>query len=70
MIYPRFLLNMELNETAKLIYIVLLDRSRLSQINSGWTDGNGHVYLYYPIKSLADVIQKSEMTVKTALTSL
>jgi hypothetical protein len=70
MIYPRFLLDSKLNETAKLLYVVLLDRARLSQVNEGWTDDRGHVYLYYPVKSLADAIHKSEMTIKTALSTL
>ena len=30
MVFPRFLLDMELNETTKLLYMVLLDRARLS----------------------------------------
>ena len=29
MVFPRFLLDMELNETTKLLYMVLLDRARL-----------------------------------------
>jgi hypothetical protein len=70
MIYPRFLLDSKLNETAKLLYVVLLDRARLSQSNDGWTDDKGHVYLYYPVKSLAKTIHKSEMTIKTALSAL
>lgn len=32
MVYPRFLLGLELNETAKLIYVLMLDRARLSII--------------------------------------
>ena len=30
MAYPRFLLTMNLSETAKLVYVLLLDRARLS----------------------------------------
>ncbi len=30
MIFPRLLLDMELSETAKLLYVILLDRARLS----------------------------------------
>ena len=29
MMFPRFLLDMEINETAKMLYIILLDRARL-----------------------------------------
>ena len=31
--YPRFLLKMEISQTAKLLYALLLDRSTLSQKN-------------------------------------
>lgn len=37
MMFPRFLLDMEINETAKMLYIILLDRARLSQKNEGWS---------------------------------
>ena len=35
--YPRFLLQAELTQTAKLLYALLLDRATLSQAN-GWLD--------------------------------
>ena len=38
--YPRFLLKMDLSQTAKLLYALLLDRSALSQKN-GWQDSDG-----------------------------
>ena len=53
MAYPRFLLNTDLNETARLIYILLLDRARLS-IKNDWVDEQGRVYLFYPIRELAE----------------
>jgi MarR-like DNA-binding transcriptional regulator SgrR of sgrS sRNA len=70
LMFPRFLLDSPLNETAKLLYIILLDRARLSQQNQGWTDDQGRVFLRFTIKSLAATIHKSEMTVKTALAAL
>ena len=71
MAYPKFLLEMiDLSETAKLVYIVLLDRARISQAKGGWTDENGNVFIYYPIRDLAEAVHKSEMSVKTALSSL
>lgn len=36
MAYPRFLLTMDISETAKLVYVLLLDRARLSMKNEGW----------------------------------
>ena len=70
MVFPRFLLDMELNETTKLLYMVLLDRARLSLKNEGWTDTSGHVFLYFTIEAMAEVLHKSQMTIKTSLTAL
>ena len=70
MMFPHFLLDMEINETAKMLYIILLDRARLSQKNEGWSDTDGHVFIYFTIEALAEVLHKSQMTVKTALTVL
>ena len=70
MMFPRFLLDMEINETAKMLYIILLDRARLSQKNAGWSDIDGHVFIYFTIEALAEVLHKSQMTVKTALAVL
>ena len=46
--YPRFLLKMEISQTAKLLYSLLLDRSTLSQKNK-WLDDEGRIYIIYPI---------------------
>ena len=70
MAYPRFLLTMDISETAKLIYVLLLDRARLSMKNEGWADEQGHVFIYYTIADLASASGKSEMTVKNALAAL
>lgn len=59
MAFPRFLLDKDgLNETAKILYTILLDRARLSQKNDGWTDEQGHVFIFFPIKSLAETMHK------------
>lgn len=71
MAFPKFLLGRtSLNETAKIIYMILLNRARLSQKNDGWTDERGCIFIYYPIKDIAAAIHKSEMSVKTALSAL
>lgn len=71
MSFPKFLLEMtSLSETAKIIYTVLLDRARLSQKKTGWADDYGHIFIYYPIKDLVAAIHKSDMTVKSALSTL
>lgn len=69
MAYPRFLLNLDLNETARLIYILLLDRARLS-LKNNWVDEQGKAYVFYTIRELAEDCRKSEMTVKNALADL
>ena len=69
--FPRFLLDKDgLNETAKILYTILFDRARLSQKNDGWTDEQGRVFIFFPIKNLAETMHKSEMSIKTALSAL
>ena len=71
MVFPRFLLEKnELNETTKILYTILLDRARLSQKNEGWEDEQGRVFILFTIKDLAEVMHKSEMSIKTALSAL
>ena len=67
--FPKFLLKEDLNETAKLVYLLLLDRARLSKSND-WTDENGCIFLIYPIQALATDLGKSDTTIKTALSAL
>lgn len=70
MAYPCFLLEMELSETTKLIYVLLLSRSRLSDRTGKFADPNGNLYIYYPIEELAKDCHKCPMTVKNALKEL
>ena len=70
MAYPRFLLTMNISETAKLVYILLLDRARLSMTHDGWEDENGRVFVYYTIDALAAATGKCAMTIKDALKKL
>ena len=67
--YPRFLLQADLAQTAKLLYALLLDRATLSQAN-GWLDEGGRIYLVFPIEKIAAALDRSPMTVKTALSEL
>ena len=60
--FPDFLLWAPISQTAKLAYMLLYDRARLSQQND-WQD-DGRVYLTYPIKNMAAALGKSESTVK------
>ncbi len=67
--YPRFLLQADLTQTAKLLYALLLDRVTLSQAN-GWLDEDGRIYLVFPTEKIAAALDRSPMTVKTALSEL
>ena len=68
--YPRFLLKLDLSDTAKLVYILLLNRAQISRRNKIWTNGDGYVYVYYTIKAMGESIRRCEMTVKTAYSDL
>ena len=70
MMFPRFLLSSDLNETSKLLYMVLLDRSRLSQANPQWTDSQGRVFIRYSIQNLCQTLGKGKTTISSCLNSL
>ena len=70
MAYTRFLLDMDISETAKLVYVLLLDRARLSMKNEGWEDENGHVFIHYTVGALAGATGKCEMPIKDCLNKL
>ena len=70
MAYPKFLLKVNITETAKLVYMLLLDRARLSMKNRDWQDESGRVFVCYTIPDLARDIGKGETTVKKALKQL
>ena len=55
--YPRFLLDVDLTQTAKVLYSVLLDRTNLSRAN-GWTDEDGNIYIVFPLNKIADLVDK------------
>ena len=66
---PRFIIASEHSINAKLLYGLLLNRTMLSQ-KSGWVSEVGNVYVIYTIKQMADGLNRSEKTVKTALNEL
>lgn len=70
LMFPRFLMELEIPDTAKLLYILLLDRARVSQRTPGWVDKQGRVFLHYPVKELAAALHRGESAVKTALSAL
>lgn len=70
LILPRSMLKLGLNATEMEVYMLLLDRAKLSAQNSGWRDEAENVYLYYTIRSLADAMGRKESAVKAALLGL
>ena len=70
MAFPSFLLDCDFSETTKLLYMVLLNRARLSQKNDGWIDKKGHVFSYFTFEDMAATLRKSQTTIKTSLSAL
>ncbi|MDO4961373.1 MAG: replication initiator protein A [Eubacteriales bacterium] len=67
MICPEFLMEMRLPGAAKLVYLFLLDRARLSAVHPGYTDSNGDIFVLYPVRKLAMDTGKALSTVENAL---
>ena len=67
---PESLLTADLSATELKAYMLLLRRSFLSARSPKWTDGDGRVFLYYPIRELAGTLGRSETSVKKALNRL
>ena len=63
------MLTGEYSINSKLLYGLLLNRTMLSQKNGGESE-NGNVYVIYTIKQMANDLDRSERTVKTALREL
>lgn len=64
--FPKYLLSSGLNETCQILYVLLLDRARLS-LKNGWIDDDDHVFIYYPIRKLAEDMGKGQTTIKDSL---
>ena len=67
--FPVFLLRAPVSQTAKILYMVIYDRARMSQRNR-WTDDAGRVYAIYTVEDLADEIGRSVTQVKRGLNRL
>ena len=66
---PRFLMNVPISNTAKLLYIQFLGKAQLSQKNA-WVDSQNRVYFIYPIHQIAVDMSKSETTIKDVMREL
>ena len=60
---------MDISQTAKLLYALLLDRTTLSQRN-GWQDDQGRTFIVYPIVEIAEMLDKGQTAIKAALNEL
>ena len=69
LMYPRFLRELVKNDTAKMVYLLLYERARLSMQN-GWLDEDGRVYVYYTEGHLAEALHRTEATIRTAMNTL
>lgn len=64
--YPRFLADMEISSTAKLLYVRLLDKT----VSEKEADNNGYLYTRFPISEQMAALSKSDATIKRALLEL
>ena len=67
--FPEFLMNLPISQTAKITYMVLYDRARLSQKNK-WRDEEWCIFIIFPIKEICKRIGKGETAVKQAMNDL
>lgn len=67
--FPKFLLELQLSQNARIIYMLLYDRARISRKNN-WTDEDGRVYAIFPIEELSQKTGKCKSSVKKALKEL
>lgn len=67
--FPVFLMELPLSQTARITYMILYDRARLSQKN-GWMDEEGRVYFVFPIREICRNIGRGESAIKQALNDL
>ena len=67
--FPEFLLDLSLTQTAKILYMVLYDRARLSKRNQ-WSDQEDRIYIVFTINELCNKIGRGRSTVEQALSDL
>ena len=60
---------MDISQTAKLVYSLLLDRTSLSK-KHGWIDKQNRIYIIFPIAHIAAATRKGITAVKDALHEL
>lgn len=67
---PRYVLELPISSTAKILYTVLLSRALLSAQQDGWEDEQGRVFQYYTIGDLGAVLHRGESAILDVLAAL
>ena len=67
--FPKFLLELPLSQNARIIYMLLYDRARISRKNN-WADEYERVYAVFPIEELSQKTGKCKSSIKKALKEL
>lgn len=49
--FPKFLLELPLSQNARIIYMLLYDRARISRKNN-WADEDERIYAVFPIEEM------------------
>ena len=64
--FPKALTGLPISSTAKVMYCKMLDAMLTKKLE----DENGILFVYFPIKQLAAILSRCEMTVKRSLNEL
>lgn len=70
LIFPRLLFDMDLLPVSLFVYVLLLDRARLSLSHDEWMDKDGRAVIVYTVDDLAAVLHRSEKTIRLSLNAL
>ena len=68
--YPRFLVRENISDRAKSVYLLLLDRLRMSEQIPRFHDKFGRPFVYYPVSELMEDFGVSRSTITRAMTEL
>lgn len=71
MLFPKFLFPLKISSTAKFVYVTLINKAISSCSKQEMLiDENGEQYIHFTIENLAEVMHKSESTIKSCLNTL
>lgn len=67
--YPRFLLTTDMKLIDSVVFTVLLDEATRAQ-DKGWVDKHGRLYVALPAAEIAQMIDRTPVTVRNAVNVL